>query len=462
MSKISRRSCALAALLVLAPHVLAAPAAPRDGPALTNQTVQDWMTSALDVFLAAWNAETSAFNVNGPWSTVDFAGDASNSLTEDEINNKIFSTCDTQNFRLTNKVVGFSNLYADFVRELEQNIPTPRPSEKMNQTAQQMLTDCYTTVPNAREAALQIYSKIAPVPPTNASDPKFLQWAEVGDPDYSNALSSCEQSTIANSAATSENYGDDSGLYVAAAANIAPLEHDDEQFTGINMPIAAGSFVPYYSIPTLNVTLTAWQNGVGLSPVSFSSSNSQGSTSSSTKFGGAHLGITYEEIGVSASASHSEAKSSSEVNALGFSLSFQGLALLEIEQGVWFDGYRVARAAENPDSKHLNATKVFSNATFFGSQDQPGPLSVYNAQALVGFKPSWSIQFENFSTADSSSATQASADLSIFGLIDIGGYGGSTDNKTTFDTAASTLTIEDDSNNAYIIGFVQSSYYTWS
>jgi hypothetical protein len=223
-----------------------------------------------------------------------------------------------------------------------------------------------------------------------------------------------------------------------------------------------GSFVPYYSIPTLNATLLAWQSGSGLSNFAFSSSTFNSSSESSTHFGGAHLGITYEGISASANAQHSDAQSSADVSALGFDLSFAGLALLDIEQGIWFDNYRVAHAAETPDSQHQPAKAIFSNDTYFGSSDKPGPLSVYNAQALIGFKPSWTIQLVDSHTTSSSQSNSAGFDISILGLLDIGGYGGSTQNNTHYDNATNTLTIKDDSNNAYILGYVQNGYFNYS
>lgn len=149
-----------------------------------------------------------------------------------------------------------------------------------------------------------------------------------------------------------------------------------------------GSFVAFYDIPTLNTTLTAWQSGTGLAPFIFSSSTFNTSSGSSTKFGGAHLGITYEVFMGTANAEHSEAQSSADMNALSFDLSFQGLALLDVEQGLWFDDYRVAHASETPDAQHGPAKAIFSDPKYFGSSDNPGPLAVYNAQALVAFQPS--------------------------------------------------------------------------
>jgi len=467
----SRGSALAVAVLAMTTHVSAAPTR-RDGPALTAQTIQTFTSDALAMFLASKNADQNAFNVKGPWSTIDFAGATGALLSEGEINKDIFDSCDTQKDRATNQTSSFSLGYTNFIQDLAKAMPPPVASQQVNDTTSKVQSTCYTdTLPKARNEALTTYNNISSVPTTNASDPNFLSWASTAFPDYQNAYTACQQAIVSYDAAVDSNQGNDAGVFTAARDHVEPLVNGAATAApGINMPIQAagttgpqeGSFVAFYDIPTLNSTLTAWQAGAGLSQFTFSSSQFNDSTSSSTKFGGAHLGITYEGISASANAQHSQAQSSANVSALGFNLTFQGLALLGIEQGIWFDNYLVARASEKPDSNHTAAKGIFSNETYFGSSNAPGPLSVYNAQALVGFKPSWSIQLVDSHTSSSSSSTEAGVDISILGLLDIGGYGGSTSNNTHYDNSTNTLTIADDSNNAYIIGYVQDGYFTTS
>lgn len=114
----ARRSSALAvALFALASHVSAAPT-PRDGTALTSHTIQDFTTGAIDLFLSSKNADKQAFNVKGPWSTIDFAGATGNLLSAGQINNDIFDSCDTQKDRGTNKTSSFSDGYKDFIQDV--------------------------------------------------------------------------------------------------------------------------------------------------------------------------------------------------------------------------------------------------------------------------------------------------------------------------------------------------------
>ncbi|KAJ7198541.1 hypothetical protein GGX14DRAFT_665920 [Mycena pura] len=467
----SRRSCLLAAFLLAASsHVSAAPAT-RDTPQVTPHTIQDYTMGAIQNFLAAWNAQDAVFNVKGPWTSIDFAGSSAPQLSEGQINNDVFQSCDNQADRATNKTISFSDGYKDFVQDLNKAVPAPAPSQKMNDTAAAMQTACYntSTLPAARAAALNTYNSISSTPVTNASDPNFLQWADTGYPDYINAYTACQQATLTYYAAFDDNNGDDSGVYTAARTNVQPLLDSSISHPGINMPIegatstpglpSEGAFVAYYSIPTLNSTLTAWQAGSGLSPVNFTNAQYSSNTTHTTSEAGIGLGFIFEEIFGEGEGSNEQTHSSADVSSLKFELNFGGLALLDVSQGIWFDGYRVARAAENPDAQHQQAKPVFSDPKYFGSQDKPGSLALYNTQALIGFKPSWTIQFTDSHQTDDTSKSEGEAGLSIFGLFDIGGWGGSTSNTTHYDNSTNTLTIQDNSNNAYVIGYVQTPYY---
>lgn len=114
----SRRGVALAiAVLTMASYVFAAPVR-RDAPALTRQTIRDFTTGAIGLFLASHNADQQPFNVKDGWSTVNFAGATGSLLTPEQINNDIFTSCDTQNDRSTNQTSSFSGGYKDFVQDV--------------------------------------------------------------------------------------------------------------------------------------------------------------------------------------------------------------------------------------------------------------------------------------------------------------------------------------------------------
>ncbi|KAJ7437934.1 hypothetical protein B0H11DRAFT_2255036 [Mycena galericulata] len=268
--------------------------------------------------------------------------------------------------------------------------------------------------------------------------------------------------------ATDNANGNDSDVYITARVNIEPLLTKSALVPGINMVIQKdgttnpqdGSLVPYYAIPTLNATLSAWQSGSGLSPFKYTSSEHNVSMSSSSSFGGAEFGIIFDNFEGGFGGEHKASQSSLDLQANSYELSFGALALLEVDQGHWFDDYRLAKAAQNPDTNHTGAQAIFNQSTFFGSAQKPGPLSVYNAYALVGFQPGFTIAFTDIKTDNSSTSSESGFEIGNLGLAEIGGYAGSTSNSTSFDQKTNTLTIKDNSANAYIIGFVQNTFWT--
>ncbi|KAJ6590094.1 hypothetical protein DFH09DRAFT_1425759 [Mycena vulgaris] len=467
-----RTSLELALRLSLLTVAVSAAPALRERQTLTTKTVKDFTAEAIAMFLSTHQADTQPFNIKGSWASINFAGDAAEHMTPAHINYDIYSTCDQQLDRTNNMTVSFSQSYKHFIQTVANTTGTLYPTQQMNDTSTQMRTACWTDFAKVLNEGLQAYNGLATVPATNKSDPAFLEWANNQDPDYMQAHMSCQQAQLAYYNAVNTAYGDDAGIYIGAANNIKPLSNLNEVVPGITMQTSDpssqigggpdsndGACVAAYSIPTLNTTLTSWQAGSGLANFQFNSATYNASSSSSTKFGGASFGISYDGVGVSASAQHSESTSSADLTALSMELSFGALALLEVDQGFWFDNYQVARAAQNPDAKHAAAKDVFSSQTFFGSAATPGPLSVYNSQALVGFKPSWTIALADSHTSSSSSSTEAGGGVSILGILNLGGYGGNTKNTTHYDNATNTLTVQDDSNNAYIIGFIQNTFW---
>ncbi|KAJ7464291.1 hypothetical protein B0H11DRAFT_2051995 [Mycena galericulata] len=464
---LQRRTLALGLFFMA---VSAAPGRPRNSTPPTPATIRQLTTGAIAKFLATRQGDNQPFNVAGPWQTVNYAGHNAGNLTSAEINNDIYQACDTQADRLTNSTASFSSSYKDFVQQVVNATvgPTQQQSQAVNATNAKMQSACFDTEPKMLNGALQQYNLIAITVATNKSDPDFLSWASTSDPDFMQAQNDCEQATIAYYNATDSANGYDSDVYIAARVNIEPLLQESASFPGINMQtqkdgttnLQDGTYVPYYAIPTLNATLAAWQAGSGLSQFQYTNSEYNASTSSKSSFGGVNFGISYDIFQGGINGEHSSSHSSLDVETNNFELSFGALALLEVDQGLWFDDYRLAKAAQNPDTKHAGAKGIFNRATFFGSAQQPGPLSVYNAYALVGFQPGFTIAFTDIHTNSSSSSTEGGFDIGILGLAEIGGYAGSTSNNTNFDNKTNTLTIKDNSANAYVIGFVQNTFWT--
>ncbi|KAJ7437908.1 hypothetical protein B0H11DRAFT_2106165 [Mycena galericulata] len=465
----SLKRCTLA-LGLFSLAVSAAPGIPRDSTPQTPATIQQLTTGAIAKFLATRQGDNQPFNVAGPWQTVNYAGKNAGNLTAAEINNDIYQACDTQANRLTNSTESFSSGYKDFVQQVINATvgPTQQQSAAVNATNAKMQSACFGTEPKMLNSALQQYNLIAITVATNGSDPNFLSWASTSDPDFMQAQNDCEQATIAYYNATDNANGDDSDVYIAEQLNIQPLLAEDELVSGITMQTQKvgtknpqdGAFVPYYAIPTLNATLSAWQSGSGLSPFKYTNSEFNASTSSKTSFGGAEFGLIFDIFEGGIGGEHKSSQSSLDLETSNFELSFGALALLEVDQGLWFDDYRLAKAAQNPDTKHAGAKAIFNSSTFFGSAQKPGPISVYNAYALVGYQPGFTIAFTDIHTNSSGSSSEGGFEIGILGLAEIGGYAGSTSNNTNFDNKTNTLTIKDNSANAYVIGFVQNTFWT--
>ncbi|KAJ6543101.1 hypothetical protein B0H19DRAFT_1077115 [Mycena capillaripes] len=465
---------------------------------ITAPTITDFTTSSIASFLATQNAENSPFNFKGPWVAITFAGKDAPQSSQEDINNAIYTACDEQTDRRNKTTINFSLTYKDFIQDVSKSscfklsesrlngflkmnrkVPVMPPSAAQNASSARMRDACYGPgFQNALQGAVNAWNLRSRVPANDPTDPKFISWAQENYPDYDMAVQNCTEMSLGYYKAKDNATGDDATIYSGAYAHILPLADSNELVTGINMQISGevvsndtdpnsgpgnnigyGEFMAYYRIPTLNSTLSKWQSGAGLAPFKHSITSQSYTSVETSKFGGASLGITYEGFGVHATASHSSFKSSAEAKATAFEISFSGLALVGIEQGSWFDGYRVARAAEYPDSQHGPVNDVFKEPKYFGSKDQPGPLAVYNYQALIGFKPSWTIQMEDAISTNGQESTEASGGISFLGLLDIGGYAGSNTTKTSIDNSTNTFTVTDDTDNAYIIGFVQEEYW---
>ncbi|KAJ7125311.1 hypothetical protein C8R44DRAFT_875123 [Mycena epipterygia] len=457
-SGLSRR--ARAATFSVAALSLAASGAPAvRETTISAPTISDYTSAAIAKFLGSHQADSAPFNVKGPWTAITFSGTDSTQMTPEAINNLVFN----------------ANKYKDFIQDMNKVASIGAPTANQTAAAAAMGEACSgPTISNTLNQALTAYNAGSSTPMNNVTDPKFLSWAQDSYPSYGLALQNCTAQTLALDKLTDITEGDDASVYTGAYAHIKPLIDANAPAVGIVMAISnltgtigstggkgqeAGDYVAYYDIPTLNTTLSKWQAGSGLAPFSYYSTSQNYSAATSTKFGGASFGLTFEKVTATASAGTSSTQSSSEVKASTFGLSFAGLALVGLNQGAWFDGYRVARAAEAPDSTHTAVKLIFSNETYFGSQQQPGPLAAFNYQALVGFRPSWTIQLEDSSSSSSQQSSEGGGGISILGLAEIGGYGGKSSAKVNVDNSTNTVTITDDTNNAYIVGFVQQTYW---
>lgn len=113
----ARRVAVSVAALSLA--VSGAPAI-RDGT--TAPSIQDFTEAAIAKFLASHQADSAPFAVNS-WIPITFSGSDSAHLTSEEINNLIYTACDSQKDRQKNETINFSIKYKDFIQDVSKIVP---------------------------------------------------------------------------------------------------------------------------------------------------------------------------------------------------------------------------------------------------------------------------------------------------------------------------------------------------
>ncbi|KAK0222849.1 hypothetical protein EDD85DRAFT_796035 [Armillaria nabsnona] len=204
---------------------------------------------------------------------------------------------------------------------------------------------------------------------------------------------------------------------------------------------------------------------------SYLSSSKSGSVEGETDNGGGGVSLDFKWFSVGGGADTTKSSISTELKTKSFSIAWQA-ALLPIQRGTWFDGFRVASLMSNlgttgtSDSDDKNDEALYANATesfdkWFGTDDSPGPAAEYNDIALIIYHPIFAMEFSDEKTYQEFKETKASAGV-CFLFICVGGNGGSSSNKTTFSDTSSTVTYEDLSDNVYYAGSLQSSFWTQS
>ncbi|KAJ7125307.1 hypothetical protein C8R44DRAFT_782849 [Mycena epipterygia] len=203
------------------------------------------------------------------------------------------------------------------------------------------------------------------------------------------------------------------------------INAENTLYPGLNMPISGasntsdgatvgdqytGTLVPFYAMPSLNSTLALWQSGSAKTPAlnwnsSTSSRVSMTSSDSSS--------VTGHWLWDSASASQNSNMSFVLTQAQSAQLTFEGVELIDVVRGAWFDGFRSASAVGTPASDdplakpHQEAFK-----TYFGTAKSPGPAAIYNDKALVVYKPSAVFTFGSQSDYKDAKSSQMGASVS--------------------------------------------------
>ncbi|KAJ7286988.1 hypothetical protein C8J57DRAFT_1282458 [Mycena rebaudengoi] len=448
----SRYSLLLSALAVSqVPSQVLGGVIPRDAPTVTAQSVQQLTQTAISIFLGSQNAADKGFFALTGWKTVDWVG--ANTAVDNSTGNLIL-------FETADALLDRGGTEARFISAT---------STELKAAQDKQVKACFTDIAPVLSEALTAYVSSTGITPSNKSDPAFISWASTGFAPYVTANTECQDAANEFFALLDKIKGDDFAIFSAASNNVRGLTvSPPTSHPGVNMPIdkalpggpstVQGNFVPAYSIPVLEGTLGGWQAAESTQPsYTYDSEKNSFKNDTTTNFGGAHLGFSWGRASLDASASHQDATVIVNTTAQNFKLSFNGLALMDVERGVWFDGFRSANAVNKPaDNVTAKAKPVFEK--FFQTSDNPGPAAVYNDKALVAFQPSWTIEFSASNFYSKFKEDQASAS-GCFLFICGGGSGGSSSNKTEFDDSKNAVTFTDTSKNGYIIGYVQHNFW---
>ncbi|KAJ3860628.1 hypothetical protein EV359DRAFT_48748 [Lentinula novae-zelandiae] len=431
-------------------------------------TVQNYMQTALQTYLAAQNGVSNFRAISDGWKPIDVAGTGT-SLNGDEVANGIFYIADQIQGATT--TISYSGMVISFIQDVNvaMSLNTSGASNpEVTKAMQASSKACYagmaaTTTTVSKEYAEQ-HSGQAP----NITSPEFLQFA-AQDPEYTQASAICQSATNTYQSALSRAVGDDFYIFSGALNNIEQLTASVTLIDGLNMEVSsetavagkgAGKYKPYYAIPTLNGTMSAWQsnsNGFSSSPAfTWSSSSSTGSSTNTTTSGGGGIGFIWEDFSGSGAGSSSSSKTTSNVSSVGMSVSFGQISMFGVEYGLW-NTPEVAEALQNPpDAITKKGAPVFQK--YYGSASKPGPLASWKDQALVVYQPSFSVEFSSADEASSFHQSAASAGVCIL-FICIGGSGSSSTSTMNYTTGSKFVTYNDTTNQAYLVGFTQTNFF---
>ncbi|KAJ4483975.1 hypothetical protein J3R30DRAFT_3656073 [Lentinula aciculospora] len=426
-------------------------------------TVANYMQTALQTYLAGQNAVSNFHAISDGWKPINFAG-TSTSLNADEAANSVFYL--TDQIQGGSTTVSYSGMMISFIQDMNvamnlKGSTNGANSPDVTKAQKESTQACYQAVPAALNQVVKEYTEQQGVAPKNRTDPQFLQFAAKNS-EYIQASTICQSTTNAYQAALSKAVGDDFYIFSGALNNIEQITTATTLIDGLNMEVSSettsigqgdGKYKPYYSIPTLNGTMSAWQsNGDGFasSPAfTWSSSSSSGSVTNTSSSGG--------DFSASGAGSSSSSKSTSNVTSVGMTVSFGQISMFAVESGLW-DAPEVAEALQNPpDAVAQKGAPVFQK--YYGSASKPGPLASWKDQALVVYQPSFSVEFSSAADASEFHQTSASAGVCIF-IICVGGSGSSSSSTVNYSTGSKFVTYNDTTNQAYLVGFTQTNFFT--
>ncbi|KAJ3882583.1 hypothetical protein F5051DRAFT_344261 [Lentinula edodes] len=431
-------------------------------------TVQNYMQTALQTYLAAQNGVSNFHAISDGWKPIDFAGTGT-SLNGDEAANSIFYIADQIQGATT--TISYSGMVISFIQDVNvaMSLNTSGASNpEVTKAMQASSKACYAGMAAITTTVSKEYAEQHSGQAPNITSPEFLQFA-AQDPEYTQASAICQSATNTYQSALSRAVGDDFYIFSGALNNIEQLTASVTLIDGLNMEVSsetavagkgAGKYKPYYAVPTLNGTMSAWQsnsNGFSSSPAfTWSSSSSTGSSTNTTTSGGGGIGFIWEDFSGSGAGSSSSSKTTSNVSSVGMSVSFGQISMFGVEYGLW-NTPEVAEALQNPpDAITKKGAPVFQK--YYGSASKPGPLASWKDQALVVYQPSFSVEFSSADEASSFHQSAASAGVCIL-FICIGGSGSSSTSSMNYSTGSKFVTYNDTTNQAYLVGFTQTNFF---
>ncbi|THU94418.1 hypothetical protein K435DRAFT_798918 [Dendrothele bispora CBS 962.96] len=403
------------------------------------------------------------------WTTVDSVGQ-NTAVSPIHANDILYNTLNVVKDRSgspgdqENKLF-FSELYTTWISDLSKALGiNDEGKHDQVEKAEKAATAACGKQTDVLQILLQEWKDNGGGPIRGISDTKFRQWAEA-DVRYEDVSADCQEKTNKFHDALSEVYGDNFAVFSAARNNIDPIvTQKDVAYPGITMEVSEisggsgspGAPVAYYGIPVLNMTVSAWQNGEQLQ--GYDSSEDTATTSNS------RLSLNFEWDFITGSVggggSNENSKNTTNATAESFVIKFGSVALMDIDMGLWNDlgasASAVHHASGDDPANKPNVKAVFDN--HIGTQDKPGPAAIWNDKAIVVYQPEIQMKFSSEDAYEEAQHTSFSAG-GCFLFICLGGSGEDTKNMASSSKTDKTITFNDTSKNAYIVGFVQTSFW---
>ncbi|KAJ7286972.1 hypothetical protein C8J57DRAFT_1652470 [Mycena rebaudengoi] len=437
-------------------------------------TIQDAMASIYNMYMTEQNVKVKSFYPLFAGETeIDFAGVGS---SEDDfsVNSAIFDAADRlphmDNYNSTGQLA-FSVHYGHFIQALINTTQdqTPEQAAQLADLSTNKTVACITNFTRVTNDAYKLYTDAGGTAKT--TDSVFIQFATQLDGEYTLAKEKCLEAQNAFDKANQNINGDDAGIIGQAITTMRPiLNAEQTSYPGLNMPTSGianasgavgmqftGTYVPFYSMPSLNSTLALWQSNTDDTKTAIAW-NSTHDTQVSVS-GSQSSGASVHWLWNSASASQSSNYSFVMTQTQSTLISFGGIELINVERGAWFDNFRAASAVGNPEATDPLAKPhhdVFVDN--FGTPENPGPASIYNDKALVVYKPR--ATFKYASQEDYNAAKEAQAQASVSGgLWGVSANAQDQSKAAEFNDQDFEIVFSPDNKNAYIVGFVMHSYW---